>query len=177
MKLLELWSIILELFLNHFLRMNLSRNLMKLQVCICLYTFTYSLSLSFYLLRFVDYIEKIGICWIIDKEDKEMMRNLLQQLPKPNLETIRLICEHLAVVAQVCDISIFYFWSLKTQNQWTLLTNTLCSQHSVHNKMNIPNLARCFGPDYNKIFTFLITSGLEYVLPSFSLEQRIIWNN
>jgi hypothetical protein len=82
---------------------------MKLQVCICLYTFTYSLSLSFYLLRFVDYIEKIGICWIIDKEDKEMMRNLLQQLPKPNLETIRLICEHLAVVAQVCDISIFYF--------------------------------------------------------------------
>jgi hypothetical protein len=72
-----------------------------------------------------------------EREDKEMMKKLLLQLPKTNLETVRFICEHLAVVAQ----------------------------HSAHNKMNIPNLARCFGPDYNKVLTFLIVSGSELFPP------------
>jgi len=64
-----------------------------------------------------------------EKSGTDTIHKLLLKLPRANLHTLKFLCEHLKLVAQ----------------------------HSEKNKMNIPNLTRCFGPDYNKILQVLIS--------------------
>jgi hypothetical protein len=63
-----------------------------------------------------------------ERNDLNQLKALIARLPPCNLETLRLLCQHLYLV----------------------------SQHSDKNKMDVPNLARCFGPEYNKVLSVLI---------------------